>query len=155
MPYLTEKQKQNFWSKVNVKGPNDCWEWTACLKQGNYGRFGLCGKIELAHRVAFIDIYGMQNIKNCVLHKCDNPRCCNPNHLFEGTIQDNNQDMIKKGRGNQGIRKLNSEAVKVIRWMLKNKPQRGLATKLARLYNINKTTINQIKANKTWRNIKI
>ena len=68
-------------------------------------------------------------------------------------MSDNSVDMVKRNR--QGAQKLNEEAVKVIKWMLKYKPRRGLAIKLAELYNVLPNTISQIKCNQRWAWIKV
>ena len=90
-----------FWDKVDKSGR--CWEWLAAKNSSGYGRLNNNGRNHLAHRVAWIltngpipegDHYGTI----CVLHHCDNPPCVNPAHLFLGTIQDNVNDMIEKGR---------------------------------------------------------
>ena len=133
MIYLTSEQEQRFWSKVDIQGPDDCWNWQAGLSRFGYGRFKLRGQTDGAHRISFITKRNMKDQKNCVLHKCDNPKCVNSNHLFEGTKSDNGIDMSKKGRGCYTNGKLNSESVKVIKWMLKYKPKRGLVAKLGRL----------------------
>jgi hypothetical protein len=89
-----------FWNKVNKT--KKCWEWLATKNNKGYGRIQVNGKSRLAHRIS----YGLKNGEIPrgleVLHKCDNPLCVNPKHLFLGTHKDNLQDMAKKGRwGNQ------------------------------------------------------
>lgn len=90
--------KLRFWAKVNKKGKNQCWEWTAARDPFGYGRFGLNGKICTASRFSWELHYSPISKGMCVLHKCDNPPCVNPNHLFLGTRSDNVADMIAKGR---------------------------------------------------------
>jgi hypothetical protein len=87
-----------FWSKVNVRLPNDCWEWQANLGKG-YGMFWFSKTAIVAHRVAWIMLRGDIPKGMNVLHKCDNRKCVNPNHLFIGTQSDNVNDMLQKGRG--------------------------------------------------------
>lgn len=107
IPALTESDKARFWAKVDRNGPtmphmdSPCWEWTAFRLKEGYGRFGLSdGKIHLAHRIAFVlaaEVFP-EGKANC-LHRCDNPPCCNPDHLFAGDGKDNTTDMMSKGRG--------------------------------------------------------
>jgi hypothetical protein len=89
--------KERFWKKVRILGKDDCWEWQAGLLNGGYGFFKYGDKNIPASRMAWILTFGDPK-KLLVLHSCDNPPCCNPNHLFLGTQQDNINDMIKKGR---------------------------------------------------------
>jgi hypothetical protein len=98
---------ERFWAKVDIGGPDDCWEWTGTKnKKFKHGRVGKDYKLVLAHRLSWELTNGPIPEGICVCHKCDNPPCCNPNHLFLGTKKDNMQDMIKKGRSNY----LNGEA---------------------------------------------
>jgi len=96
---------KRFWDKVDIKSSDDCWEWQAARDNTkmNYGIFGYKGKIRKAHRVAYELIYGEipkgeGYHGTCVCHKCDNPGCVNPEHLFLGSQADNINDRNKKGR---------------------------------------------------------
>ncbi len=88
-----------FWEKVAKAGHEECWNWTAARDGNGYGRFHV-GKSHnsamLAHRVAYGIATG--DSPEAVCHRCDNPSCCNPSHLFGGTRADNNRDMTSKGR---------------------------------------------------------
>jgi hypothetical protein len=76
-----------------------CWLWTKCRNQDGYGHIGMNGHTVSAHRVAAYLFLGYEfDSKRCVLHRCDNPPCCNPNHLFIGTQADNVRDMAQKKR---------------------------------------------------------
>ena len=87
-----------FWAKVNKQG--NCWEWQASLfTTTGYGQFALTSRHpETAHRMAWVFTHGSIPDGQFVLHKCDNRKCCNPDHLFLGTPQDNMVDMVRKGR---------------------------------------------------------
>lgn len=87
--------EERFWEKVDKSG--DCWVWTASVDLKGYGNF----KHPLgsdAHTFSWTLHYGPITGGLCVLHRCDNPPCIRPNHLFLGTRADNNLDMIDKGR---------------------------------------------------------
>ena len=101
LTYLA-KISSRFWNKVNIGSPDDCWEWTASkkgsTKRSSYGQFYIHGyKMVCAHRVAWMLANGDAKDGLCVLHKCNNPSCCNPSHLYLGTISDNSQDSIRAG----------------------------------------------------------
>lgn len=91
---------QRFWEKVDIGEPDECWPWKAGVDGHGYGVFVGIGPRKLAHRVAFELTNGATDL--LVLHKCDNPSCCNPAHLFAGSHQDNMDDMFAKGRQRGG-----------------------------------------------------
>lgn len=94
---LTER----FWSKV-AKGPaTECWLWTGPGLKFGYGRIKIDGRHVLAHRAAYELTQGPIPPGSCVLHACDNPPCCNPDHLNLGTYRDNNSQREARGRGRQ------------------------------------------------------
>ena len=89
-----------FWSKVDTKGSNECWEWQAAKHRQGYGIFKFDNKIQLAHRISWLLANTEIPQGMVVMHKCDNPSCVNPDHLCLGTQKDNIRDMRTKGRGN-------------------------------------------------------
>lgn len=92
-----------FWSKVDMRGPDDCWEWQASLNTSGYGRFKLASYVDItAARLALIISTKSEPQGMLALHSCDNPPCCNPHHLRWGTVQDNSDDMKARGRSYNG-----------------------------------------------------
>jgi hypothetical protein len=87
---------RRFWSKVQ-KGP-DCWTWAGSRSAKGYGRLNVGGAVCQAHRVSWELHRGAIPSDLFVLHRCDNPPCVNPDHLFLGTALDNSRDMVSKGR---------------------------------------------------------
>lgn len=86
------------WSKVKESGPNDCWPWMKSLNIWGYGDCSLNGKASNASRAAYFHYYGSISDGMVICHKCDNPACCNPHHLFEATQAENLKDCRDKGR---------------------------------------------------------
>lgn len=93
-----------FHDSIEPATPDACWRWTGSTDAKGYGRVFHDGKYRAAHRIAFALAYGPIPAGMFVCHRCDNPRCVNPNHLFLGTIQDNTADMVTKGRHARGER---------------------------------------------------
>lgn len=131
-----------------------CWGWRGS-KSGGYGFIKIDGRYTSAHRFSWELCYGKIPEGDgyhgtCVLHKCDNRECSNPDHLFLGSHMDNMQDMMDKGRRREkekwGV-KLTSEDVKEIK---KNLSQKTNQAALARKYGVDKSVITRIKQNKIW-----
>ena len=144
-----------FWSKVNIKGTNDCWIWLGAKHLNNYGAFSSNHVIYLAHRFAYeISKYPIPKGK-WVLHTCDNPSCVNPNHLFLGNCQLNHDDMVSKKRSTVGEKnpsaKLSLEQVKEIKHLyLSSKITQKV---LADRYLIHPQQVFNIIHNISWKGV--
>lgn len=90
----------NFWAKVDKRGPiqdhmdSRCWEWTGCKDKGGYGKFTTGGRTYRAHRFSFLLATGEE--PEVVCHKCDNPACVRPDHLYAGNKVTNLLDVVKR-----------------------------------------------------------
>jgi hypothetical protein len=142
-----------FWAKVLVKEPDECWEWQAGKTAFGYGRMGVAGhRLMLAHRISWELANGpiLDDLK--VLHRCDNPPCVNPAHLFLGTTGDNNRDCDAKGRrerrgSHNGRAILDEDLVERIRW----EHYRGQTqAALARKYGVGRIVISAVVLGRTW-----
>lgn len=100
---LSSKFLNRFWAKVNRT--ETCWIWTACKSLTGYGQIGREKSRDrfAAHRVSWVIENGPIADGLLVLHRCDNPSCVRPSHLFLGTDADNVNDMIEKGREAKGF----------------------------------------------------
>lgn len=148
--------EERFWGKVNIKSDNECWEWTAGGLPQGYGRILIQRRGILTHRLAYELTHGPIPKGMCILHKCDNPPCCNPNHLFLGTYLDNNRDKSAKKRINppygtkEPNHKLTEKDVVKIRQLYKNGTyQKNIATQ----FNVSQHLISLIVRKKAWKHI--
>lgn len=93
-----QKRISSFWENVDSSGgPDECWPWLRSRHRNGYGQSSLDGRKQMTHRLAYAFTYGLSPGLH-ILHSCDNPPCCNPRHLFEGSARDNVADMWAKGR---------------------------------------------------------
>ena len=87
---------REFWSRVRMAQPDECWEWVGPLFPGGYGRVNYNGTRQGAHRVAYELTHGPIPPGMDILHSCDLRKCCNPKHLKVGTDQDNVRDKVSR-----------------------------------------------------------
>lgn len=145
--------QERFWEKVDRSG--ECWFWTGCINNSGYGQFSLDGWMQKAHRIAWILTNGpipsgTGHHGTCVCHRCDNPLCVRPEHLFLGTHDDNMRDKKAKHRqGNQrgmanGRRKLSEDQVRDIR--ADPRTQQSIASD----YGLGQSQVSRIKRGEHW-----
>lgn len=141
-----------FSSKI-IKTPKGCWEWIGSKDTRGYGSFKYEGKVIKAHRYSYIKYKGNIPESMCVCHKCDNPKCVNPEHLFLGTNADNVRDKVNKNRVYRAWGELskrtklsNEQAMEIYVSPLKHK-------ELALKYNVKKCVIDDIKRGRSFRNV--
>jgi hypothetical protein len=144
--------QDRFRERVDKNSPNGCHLWTAATTSSGYG--AICddsGRQIPAHRAAYMLAHEMTSLppKTEVCHRCDNPPCVNPDHLFLGTRTDNVRDMLKKGRSPHA--KLTTYDVRAIRRLYRSSAysQQRLAAQL----NVSPATIWQIVTKQTWRQV--
>ena len=130
----TDTIESRFWPKINRT--TTCWLWTGAKHPFGYGSFRFKGKHFLAHRLSFELTNGAVSKDLLVCHKCDNPPCVRPTHLFLGTYADNSADMARKGR-HPGSPKLSERDVKEIRRLRK---KGKFLAELAQRFNISSYT---------------
>jgi hypothetical protein len=137
---------------------DECWTWTGQTITGGYGRVGWGGGKVLAHRVAYELFEGSIPHGSWVLHRCDNPPCVRPSHLFLGSRQDNIDDMVTKGRqrtgGHLSAGEANAQAKltweKVAEIRAKYVPRTYSLSRLAREYGVSTDTIHAVVTNRSW-----
>lgn len=153
--------ENRFWNKVDKTSVDRCWAWKGATNKGGYGRVTVpatLGKyISLtAHRVSWEIHNGSIPQGLCVLHRCDNPPCVNPEHLFVGTRKDNAIDMFKKGRRytprGECLSKLTEIQVKEIRQRFSG-AERPAKRALAREYGVDHSTIRSLLRGDTWKHL--
>ena len=165
---MNTKTIERFWSKVE-KTPT-CWNWTASKRAKGYGAFVWADESGAiiqgrAHRFSWEIINGPIPAGLCILHRCDNPRCVNPEHLFIGTKADNNADMLAKGRRVKGGVKCGSAG----KWpraekhpnarldwdsiaLIRQDRDNGLSfSKISNKYNVTISTAYKICKNLSWK----
>lgn len=176
---ITPEQAARFWSKVDRSGgPDACWPWTACRTPKGYGQVRAGYVRVYAHRLAYTlttatipsgEFFGT----TCVCHNCDNPGCCNPAHLWLGSVADNNADRSTKGRNGRGrafgerngsrmhpetrprgerngLSKLTDAAIPSIRMALARGESPG---SIARRFGVSCSTIRNIAIGRTWKHV--
>ena len=171
IPFLTPWELERFCDKINF-GETDaeCWNWEGSKMKFGHGQFGIRGRLYLTHRIAYAVMNGPIPGGIQVHHTCDNPACCNPNHLWLGTQKDNIKDCQTKGRAAIGERsgyRLHPERYprgerqwyarfveQDIRDIRTEHAAGGISQRaLARKWDVNHATIGKIIRRETWKHV--
>jgi hypothetical protein len=154
-----EKDVKRFWSHVNIKNENECWEWTGYKDKKGYGRININSKMIGTHRFSYLIYNKIIPDGMLILHSCNNPSCVNPTHLRAGTNKDNAQDSLlagtsrslhQNGEKNTSSKITENQAIKIIE--LYNS---GVLLKdISEMFNIQVPAIQRIATGKRWSHIK-
>jgi len=141
------------WDRVDRSG-DGCWPWTGHRDPDGYGMLQVAGVRYATHRLAYTLTYGEPPAdKPCILHSCDNPPCCRPDHLFPGTDVENMADKVTKERQARGSgiawAKLTEGQVVQIRSL--HAGGTHTPSQLGRLFGVTKESIYGIVKRKTWK----
>ena len=166
MMIVTKKDVDRFWSNVDIRGESECWLWQLSRDKKNYGQFQLRGKCERSYRISWFLVNGLipelfEGLPAMICHSCDNPPCCNPNHLFLGNHAINTKDSAVKDRrfslrlGNRGKENCSAELVEVQVCEIKTLLREGVLThrEIAEIYGVSKSTITSIGSGKHWSHV--
>lgn len=144
----TRTPEQRFWEKVNKQSENGCWEWTAGTYTSGYGSFSLNGKSVRSHRLSAEWAGLILTESSVICHRCDNPLCVNPEHLFVGSQSDNMLDKVNKGKSPQRlIRHLTDDEVRMVRVM------KGQQKDIADHFGVGVSVIADIQHNRTYKDV--
>ncbi len=140
---------RKLWSRIDQSaGKDSCWPWLGRLDQDGYGRLDWCGHAQtLAHRHVFRLTFNIEPIVVC--HHCDNRKCCNPTHLYNGTLQTNIADRTVRNRGYKGPAYWNRKVTEVQAREILNSTE--FQYMIAKQYGISQAAVSFIKSRKNWK----
>ncbi len=149
----------DFWARVNIAGPDECWEWQGCLRNG-YGKMRVRGQWIGTHTFSLTLKLGALPPGALTCHHCDNPPCCNPAHLYAGSHQDNVDDCVRRKRNNaqkgeaRYNAKLTNQDIMEIRATYSKYGKNGASGQaLADKFGVGKMTISRIARGVNWKSV--
>ncbi len=135
----------------SIPEPNSgCYIWVGGITQSGYGRLKVDGKMFRSHRLVWEKENGFIPDGLCVCHRCDNPLCVNPDHLFLGTNAENTADKMKKGRHFAQYGEMHGQAKLTKAEVIEIRSTPYLPSEMARKYGVSRSTIKNIKKRKVW-----
>jgi len=148
-----KNNSESILDKIVTTLPSLCWEWTGYKDKNGYGQIGINNKIYYTHRIVYELINGSIPSNLSILHHCDNPSCCNPNHLFLGTRADNIKDMVSKGRQSKGENRPNSKHIysQIVKIRQLYSTGKYTQKQLGEKFNLNQSNISRIITNQKWK----
>ena len=161
-PQPTPRDAARFWSKVQCGAPDECWTWIGPHDRQGYGKLSIGGRKGRnwpAHRLAWTMARGAIPAAMCVCHRCDNPPCVNPAHLFLGTKADNTRDCVRKGRNKYPVMRgeqnpharFTEREVQLVRLLC---GRIGLSHgEVAGRYGVTRQAVSRIVAGEVWRRV--
>lgn len=144
-----------FWSRVKIDDALSCWEWTGAKTTAGYGHIIYRGKSRFAHRASYELHVGPIPDGLLVCHRCDNPSCVNPAHLFLGTNKDNVTDSVTKGRKPQGETHVSAKLTECQVLEIRTRHAAGNITckALALEFGVKRGTVEDIVHRKNWKHL--
>jgi len=143
------------WKKIDIKDKDDCWDWNGAKDKDEYGRMSINCILKYSHRIVYEETHGSIPSGLYILHKCNNPSCCNPNHLYIGTQYTNAKQMVfehRQARWNRnGQAKLNKDGVLKIRFLYSTGEYS--CGDLGKIFGISRQQIYRIIKNKNWKHL--
>ena len=146
---------ERFWSKVDRRSAGECWPWTAAVrrKDEGYGAFYLDRRHQPASKVAWLLTFGAIDPGLVVCHRCDNPRCCNPQHLFVGTPMQNDADRVAKGRQCRGSKVHTAVLDEGIVLQIRDIAKMFGTVEAARMFGFPYDRVYDVHRRNTWRHL--
>ncbi len=159
LPTIMHNEQERFWRYVHKLGPDECWPWLGSKLKNGYGQFVRDSNRHItSSRMAWVLTHGeLPHRSVFVCHKCDNPVCCNPGHMFTGTGKDNADDMDSKGRRNppRGVRNCRAiiDEQIVLKIRSENLSSGESLTTIGMRYGLDVSHVGKIVRRKLWAHV--
>ena len=151
---MNQKYIDRIFNRIQIDTVTGCWNWQGSLNTWHYGQIKINKKTTLVHRIIYEYFYGnIPEDKPFILHDCDNPKCCNPMHLYAGTNQDNSNDKIKRNRANYSYGEQNKNSKLTKNQVIEIRTSKETQITMAKRFNVARSTISAIRIYKTWKHL--